>query len=493
MVEEMPVEVAATVFEADLPGLADEVEHEDAAAWQPEPRLEPSAEIAQEAPAQTEEDDPWAAFRVPGHDDAEPDAPAATRRVEFAPAAGTAGDWLAQHFPDVDAPPLADVALPEAVLERPRTTGWVLGGRERPSQSEELVPETGDYEPDLVLRAFEAHAATPEVETPKRYEPAPSDAGALRQLLGDDADRLIDPQPEVQTYARLHGWAPQRGVPPPIEDSPTESWTQRPMPADSPWTRVAEGGLREESAWGDLGDAHPESDTTDRKRARKWVRELIETGLLALLVFLAVRASFQNFRVDGSSMYPTLEDGQFLIVNKLVYSEVDVGKLSDFLPFVDPGEQPKRYVFHGPDRGDIIVLRDPRKPDTDLIKRVVGLPGETVEIVQGVVYINDRRLIEPYIEQEWHDTKPKVLIPPDQYFVMGDNRDNSLDSRSAQVGLVHKDLIIGKAMISYWPSDKIGLAPNGSPTLSEELRPKTAADPAHGSANGQPTLLIGTR
>ena len=110
---------------------------------------------------------------------------------------------------------------------------------------------------------------------------------------------------------------------------------------------------------------------------------LVETLLLALLVFLAVRASFQNFKVDGNSMYPTLENGEFLIVNKLVYSEVDVEKLSRFLPFLDPGESPRRFVFHGPERGDIVVLRDPRQPGVDLIKRVIGLPGETVEIVEG--------------------------------------------------------------------------------------------------------------
>jgi signal peptidase I len=104
-------------------------------------------------------------------------------------------------------------------------------------------------------------------------------------------------------------------------------------------------------------------------------RELVETGLLALLVFLAVRASFQNFKVDGTSMMPTLDDGQFLIVNKIVYSQVNVGKLSNFLPFLNPGDQPERNVFHGPERGDIVVLVDPRKPDTDLIKRIIALPG----------------------------------------------------------------------------------------------------------------------
>jgi signal peptidase I len=109
---------------------------------------------------------------------------------------------------------------------------------------------------------------------------------------------------------------------------------------------------------------------------------------------------------------------------------------------------------------------DPRKPDTDLIKRVIGLPGDTLQIVDGQVYINDHLLEEPYIKTPWHDNKAKTLIPGGEYFVMGDNRDNSLDSRSPQVGLIPRDLIIGKAMVSYWPKDTFGLAPNQSPTIS---------------------------
>ncbi|HMO55399.1 MAG TPA: signal peptidase I, partial [Tepidiformaceae bacterium] len=204
------------------------------------------------------------------------------------------------------------------------------------------------------------------------------------------------------------------------------------------------------------------------RHTRTWIREIVETTMLAILVFLSVRASFQNFKVDGNSMYPTLEDGQFLIVNKLVYSEVDMEKLSDFLPFISAGDSPKRHVFHGPERGDIIVMKDPRNPETDLIKRVIGLPGETIEIVNGKVYINDFLLEEPYITRPWSDNKAKILIPAGEYFVMGDNRDNSLDSRSSQVGLVPEDLIIGKAMLSYWPRSRFGFAPNQGGELTEQ-------------------------
>jgi signal peptidase I len=111
---------------------------------------------------------------------------------------------------------------------------------------------------------------------------------------------------------------------------------------------------------------------------------------------------------------------------------------------------------------------DPRDPDTDLIKRVIGLPGETVEIVDGKVYIDDRLLEEPYIKDIWHDSRPKIIVPPGEYFVMGDNRDNSLDSRNAAVSTVPKDLIIGKAMLSYWPRSDFGFAPNEEGKLTDQ-------------------------
>jgi signal peptidase I len=356
-----------------------------------------------------------------------------------------------------------------------------------PNEDAGFVPHEGGEERDLVLRAFEAHANVPAQSGPpgewvRAEDASPHEPGAFSNLLGDDAEEFISPAAPAPTFARLQGWAPQRSSTsaPAPEAPPTEDWTERSSRFDTDWEMTGDAAVAGEPiAWSPMEDAAAEADEERRRRrTRTLIRELVETGLLALLVFLAVRASFQNFRVDGQSMYPTLDNGQFLIVNKLVYSEVDVGKLGNFLPFIDPGDKPKRNVFHGAERGDIVVVKDPRNPSVDLIKRVVGLPGETVEISQGVVYINDHRLIEPYIKQEWHDNKPKVLIPAAQYFVMGDNRDNSLDSRSTAIGLVPKDLIIGKAMVSYWPRDKFGLAPNESPSLSEEtLRPKAAANP----------------
>jgi signal peptidase I len=199
-------------------------------------------------------------------------------------------------------------------------------------------------------------------------------------------------------------------------------------------------------------------------RSRSLVRELVETGLMALLVFLAVRATFQNYRVHGHSMDPNLQDGEFLLVNRIEYAQINIDKLSNFIPFLDPGSDPKRDVFTSPQRGDVIILEDPRQPQGDrLVKRVIGLPGDKLEIVSGTVYINGRLLHEPYIPEPGDYTSPPIIIPPNQFFVMGDNRRNSEDSR--YLGLIPRDLIIGKAMIAMWPTDKFGFAPNERPVL----------------------------
>jgi len=334
---------------------------------------------------------------------------------------------------------------------------------------------------DVVLRAFNAHAATPDVE------PAPIDRNLQRaedlafgELLGAGAADIVadaaDEEEPARSFLNPTPWiALRRDRPENPFDAPWEEDEGEPLSFRSPATdlRPATGaGSGSDLPWGgefsfdEDGSGQSTASHARHDRTKTVVREVVETVMLALLVFLCVRASFQNFKVDGSSMYPTLENGQFLIVNKLVYSEVDMEKLSNFIPLISASSGEKRNVFHGPERGDIVVLQDPRKPEQDLIKRVIGLPGETLEIVDGKLYINDFRLEEPYIKTVWHDNKPKILVPPGQYFVMGDNRDNSLDSRSQQVGFVPKDLIIGKSMVSYWPKSKFGLAPNEAGNIS---------------------------
>jgi signal peptidase I len=343
-------------------------------------------------------------------------------------------------------------------------------------------------EDDTLLKAFEAHASG-EVDVPHPRDLdldldglAEPGAEAFEPLLGRHAAELVEaasvvddpffPKQVPWTPPPMPGAAPARPRPP-----VREGWEETEDGEDSPFPELYSTPVTGYIGEYDVAAAAP--GERKHSRSRTLIRELIETALLALLVFLAVRASFQNFKVDGTSMYPTLENGQFLIVNKLLYSEVDVEKLSRFLPFLDAGESPKRYLFHGPERGDIVVVVDPRDPKVDLIKRVIGLPGETIEIVDGKVYVNGFLLEEPYIKQQWHSTNPKVVIPAGEYFVMGDNRENSLDSRSPNVGLVPKDLVIGKAMLSYWPREKFGMAPNEAPRLTETaLAPKAAEAPA---------------
>ncbi|MCL4230707.1 MAG: signal peptidase I [Dehalococcoidia bacterium] len=441
---------------------ASTLEWQDEAAGQD---AELAGEAAESGLDESDDESGWGAL-VPSFDAAQPDpggdegtaVPQVTQTIEQGDVArwldtaldsGTAlepdaaDSWRAQEKPE--GPP-----SPSFVHQAPLTAGdWQVGD-----------------EDDVVLRAFEAHAST-EVGDEAAYDAfeAPAERSVtFTDLLGRDGDDLVaeatEPEAEMRPFSRLQGWAPQRSV--------TAEGAAGGVPDIDPGIAdAADAGLPsfplESSSEPVAASRH------HRSRARTVVREAVETLLLAVLVFLAVRASFQNFKVDGQSMYPTLDDGQFLIVNKLVYAEVDVEKLGKFIPFIEPGDDPKRNVFHGPERGDIVVLKDPRDPSQDLIKRIIALPGETVEIQDGKVYINDHYLEEPYIKSAWHDNKSKILIGEDEYFVMGDNRTNSLDSRSTQIGLVHKDLIIGKAMLSYWPTGSFGLAPNEGGKLASDV------------------------
>ena len=194
---------------------------------------------------------------------------------------------------------------------------------------------------------------------------------------------------------------------------------------------------------------------------RVLIRELIETVILALVIFLALQFSVQNFRVEGSSMQNTLSEGQYLLVNKIVYLRLDPQTLNTFLPFVSLDEDKSLFPFHPPRRGEIIIFRFPGDASRDFVKRVIGVPGDVVEIrSDSHMFVNGEELDEPYITlPDRCTTRPNrcarvpVTVPPDSYYVLGDNRSASNDSRAW--GMVPAENIIGKTWVSYWPLDQI--------------------------------------
>jgi signal peptidase I len=136
-----------------------------------------------------------------------------------------------------------------------------------------------------------------------------------------------------------------------------------------------------------------------------------QTMVLAAVIFLSVRAVAQNFRVEGSSMEPGLHDGQYLLVNKAVYLKINLETLSKYIPFIDPGDRPQRFLFRAPHRGDVIVFRFPRDPARDFIKRVIGVPGDTIKVVDGQVSVNGVALRESYIENPGRYDYPEQAVP----------------------------------------------------------------------------------
>jgi len=155
------------------------------------------------------------------------------------------------------------------------------------------------------------------------------------------------------------------------------------------------------------------------------ILEIVGTLVLALLIFLGVHFTLESRQVDGSCMEPNLYTGQRVLVCKAA------------------------YWFGDPHRGDVIVFRKPGEPERVLIKRIIGMPGDRLEIQDGQVYIGDELLEEPYIKESTSSDYSSIEIPMGHYFVMGDNRDYSSDSRSW--GTMPRENIIGKAWLCYWP------------------------------------------
>jgi signal peptidase I len=169
------------------------------------------------------------------------------------------------------------------------------------------------------------------------------------------------------------------------------------------------------------------------------LREIVETALLTAIIFLVVNAIIGRFRIESVSMQPNLYEGEYVIVDKVSYS------------------------LSSPRRGDIIVFEKTGQPD--LIKRVIGLPGDTVEVRPGQVLVNGIALVEPYIANPPNYTFGPVQVEPDRFFVMGDNRSNSSDSHVW--GTISRDVIVGRAWLIYWPPPNWQIVPHYSYAVAE--------------------------
>ncbi|MFN8524193.1 MAG: signal peptidase I [Chloroflexota bacterium] len=213
-------------------------------------------------------------------------------------------------------------------------------------------------------------------------------------------------------------------------------------------------------AWPATGEPVPSVEEapaqTRGESARSLIWEVVQTILLTVAIFLAVRSVVQNFRVEGASMDPTLHSGQYLLINKVIYARTDGTPLDNLLGRAENTADPS-FIFGGPRRGEVIVFRAPTQTEKDFIKRVIGLPGETVRIVGGQVFVNNRPIDEPYIEHRATYDLDQKTVPPGSYFVLGDNRPNSSDSHLGW--FVPANNIIGRAWVSYWPPTYWGVMP----------------------------------
>jgi signal peptidase I len=176
----------------------------------------------------------------------------------------------------------------------------------------------------------------------------------------------------------------------------------------------------------------PEPDPTPAGKSNLslWLRDLLISVAASFMIITFV---YQPVRVEGTSMLPELRDQDRLFINKFAYH------------------------FESISRGDVVVFHYPRDPSKSYIKRVIALPGDTLRIDEGRVYVNGKRIAEPYVPLRFRDDRSlsQRVIPPHEYFVMGDHRSISSDSRD--FGPVERNLIYGKAAFVYWPADNMGV------------------------------------
>jgi len=161
----------------------------------------------------------------------------------------------------------------------------------------------------------------------------------------------------------------------------------------------------------------------------RWLRETVISVAISIFVIVFL---YQPVKVEGTSMMPGLADQERIFINKFAYR------------------------FAAIERGDVVVFRYPGDPSKNYIKRIVGLPGDRIEILRGEVLLNGRRLQEPYVPARYQDERSMadVVVPDGSYFVLGDHRNRSSDSRD--FGVVERQAIFGKAVFAYWPTAMMG-------------------------------------
>jgi signal peptidase I len=193
----------------------------------------------------------------------------------------------------------------------------------------------------------------------------------------------------------------------------------------------------------------PEPVTEQTTNWKRFLLDILETLVLAVVLYVGINAVSARVRVDGFSMRPTLQDGEYILVNKLAYK------------------------FSPPKRGDIIVFIFPVNPEEDLIKRIIGIPGDTITVQDGVLSVNGTAVKEPYINAPpaYNGT---WQVPEGNLFVLGDNRNDSRDSH--QWGLLPIQNVIGRSVLIYWPPKEWQIIRH----LNEDYIPKSLTQEAVG-------------
>tara|TARA_A100001037_G_scaffold5627_1_gene5560 strand:- start:3014 stop:3556 length:543 start_codon:yes stop_codon:yes gene_type:complete len=171
---------------------------------------------------------------------------------------------------------------------------------------------------------------------------------------------------------------------------------------------------------------------------RAALRDTAETIITAVVIFLVLQGTTQSFLIEGSSMEPTLLQNERLLVNRFVYAK------ASFSLF---GEQ--NYLFGGPRRGDVVVFHPPDGSDTEFVKRIVGMPGDWIDLDGESVYVNGEKTSYVDVSTARRSDDYPMQVPPEEYFVLGDNRRVSVDSRNW--GTVSRDSLVGRAWAVYWP------------------------------------------